>query len=198
MNGHWLDRMAALISVVLLGILAIGTYYLAEVAQRQAPLTPRPIAHEADYFVTGFALVKVNNKGDPIYRLTAKKMTHFPDTDTVEFDSPQTITLDPSKPTLTIVAKTGISKDTSNTGPELVTLNGDVRISRPADSQRGPLLIETQQLILNPDAQTAQTPLAVNIQSGSSTLKGVGMLFNQLTEQLSVFSKVQSTWAPRQ
>ena len=68
----------------------------------------------------------------------------------------------------------------------------------PADSKRGPLLIETQQLILNPDAQTAQTPLAVNIQSGSSTLKGVGMLFNQLTEQLSVFSKVQSTWAPRQ
>ena len=198
MNGHWLDRMAALISVVLLGILAIGTYYLAELAQRQTPVTPRPLAHEADYFVTGFALVKVNNKGDPIYRLTAKKMSHFPDTDTVEFESPQTITLDPRKPTLTIVAKTGVSKDTSNTGPELVTLNGDVRISRPADSKRGPLLIETQQLILNPDAQTAQTPLAVNIQTGSSTLSGDGMLFNQLTEQLSVFSKVQSTWAPRQ
>ena len=198
MNGHWLDRMAALISVVLLAILAIGTYYLAEVAQRQAPITPRLLAHEADYFVTGFALVKVNNKGDPVYRLSAKKMTHFPDTDTVEFDLPRTISLDPNKPTLTIVAKSGISKDTSNTGPELVTLNGDVRITRPADSKRGALLIETQQLILNPDAQTAQTDLAVNIRTGASTLNGVGMLFNQLTEQLSVFSKVQSTWAPRQ
>lgn len=198
MNGYWLDRMAALISVALLGALAIATYYLAEVAQRQAPVIKRAITHEADYFVTGFALVKVNNKGEPVYRLTAKKMTHFPDTDTVEFESPRAITLDPKKPALTITAKTGVSKDTSNVGPESVTLNGDVQISRPADGNRGALLIQTQQLILNPDAQTAQTAVAVNIKTGTSTLNGTGMLFNQLTEQFSVFSAVQSSIAPRQ
>ncbi len=73
---------------VLLAVLAAFTYYLAELAdQFRDSLRPRPLAHEPDYFVERFAVTRLNQQGEPLYRMSAERLTHFADDDSSEFDA---------------------------------------------------------------------------------------------------------------
>lgn len=191
MNPRVYDRMAALISVLLLAILAAGSWYLADMASR----TPGgdgngKLRHEPDYFVENLALTRLNNRGEAVFRLEAKRLDHYPDDDTTDFVSPTLVSLDPVKPLVTIRAERGHS---STQGLETELLD-NVVLTRAATPGNPALKIETDYVLLLSEEDIARTDHPVRITSGDSFLTGVGMEFNNGSRQLDVKSRVRGTW----
>jgi lipopolysaccharide export system protein LptC len=85
------DRLAIYLPVILMGLLALGTYWLA----RNTPTflggsdTQRPLTHEPDYFMRGFQVRTFDANGRLKTEVYGTEARHYPDTDTMEIDQPR-------------------------------------------------------------------------------------------------------------
>ena len=107
MHSRVHDRIAAGLSLALLTALALFTFYLAQVADREERARqPRGApSNEPDYFVDRLALLSMNERGEPSFRLEAQRLQHFPVDDATVFESPIVVSLDPGRPRLTVTAR---------------------------------------------------------------------------------------------
>lgn len=191
MKQRLYDRFAAVLSIALLTGLAGFSYYLAELASKaeQRPARARP-GHDPDYFVEGLALTRTNAAGAPTFRLSAQRLEHFPDDDTIEFRRPVLVSLDPDRPLVTLRAERGkASADAQRTD-----LHGQVLLVRAADRGRPELRVETDQVTLLPEEDIARTDRPVRVLLGASSLTGTGMEFDNAARTLKVRSKVHGIW----
>jgi LPS export ABC transporter protein LptC len=194
MNTRLLDRLAAIVSVALLGVLALFTFYLAELTRtRTAPEPGHARAVGApDYFVEKLALSTMNASGQPALRIQAERLKHQPADDSAAFESPMLVSLDPTQPRLTVRAAGGqITADSSQ-----VFLEGDVLITRAGSAKQAPLQITTDALTVLPRAQRLHTDRPITLTQGGQRLSGVGMDFDQTTRVVQVGSRVQAIWTP--
>lgn len=186
------DRIAAGISIALLAGLAAISYYLAELSARfERPDAPRAPAHEPDYFVEGLALTRLNREGQPVFRMSADRMLHYPDDDSSEFVRPTLVSLDPVKPLVTLRAERGMA----TSGGQQTHLHDAVRLTRAAHGDQPALRIDTDYVLVLPDEDLARTDRPVRITYGASSLTGVGMEFDNAARVLKVQSRVQGVWA---
>lgn len=193
MNARAWDRFAATLSVLLLAVLAAGSYYLAEMSRR---MTSEPahggLRHEPDYFVEKLVFTRVNALGEPAFRLSAERMLHYPDDLSTEYLAPSVVSLDPLKPTLKMVGDTGTS---SADGIE-THLHGNVVITRDASPNEPAMTVRTDHLVIFSNTEIARTDRPVTIERGASTLTGVGMEFDNSARSLTVDSRVRGLWQP--
>jgi lipopolysaccharide export system protein LptC len=194
MSARWYDRIAALISIALLAVLAAVSFYLAEKARRlDVPITKRVINSDPDYFIEGFSMTKTAPDGKPRFRLNATHAKHRPDTDGFELTQPVAISLDPGNAITRISAKHG----TTTNGRERTELDGDVVIDRRDKKSGDVLLIETAQLTLLTEQDLAQSDQLVVITQGASQIRGTGMVLNTVTRELRVLADVKVTLPAR-
>lgn len=187
------DRLAAGLSIALLAGLAGLSYYLAELSGRmERTVGAHAPAHEPDYFVEGLALTRLNPSGQPVFRMSADRMVHFPDDDSSEFQNPLLVSLDPARPLVTLRAERG----RATSGGEQTHLYDAVRLTRAAAGGRPPLQVDTDYVLLLPQQDIARTDHPVRITQGDSSLTGVGMEFDNAARVLKVQSRVQGVWAP--
>lgn len=187
------DRLAAGISVTLLLILAAGTYFLAQFSLRDTgPTTARALTHDPDYFVEDVVFTRINTHGDPVFRVSATRMLHYPDDQSSDFERPVLVSLDPQKPRVTVRADRG---STSADGKETV-LAGDVVLVRDAGANEPAMTIRTERATVYSETEIARTDQPVRIERGDSVLTGIGMEFNNAARSLRVDSRVQLTWQP--
>jgi lipopolysaccharide export system protein LptC len=190
-NARFYDRLAALLAIFLLSILAAFTYYLAEFANRGDKVADNKVVrHEQDYFVERFTLIKLNAQGQPTFRLAADLMKHFPDDDTIEFTKPRLISLDKSKPVITVVSESG------KAGPQgdITELFGNVVLTRAPYEVSKLLKMNTEYLLVDTNKETGTTDKPVKITQGASELTGIGMDFDNLNRLFALHSNVKSTW----
>jgi lipopolysaccharide export system protein LptC len=190
-NARFYDRLAALLAIFLLSILAAFTYYLAEFANRGDKVADNKVVrHEQDYFVERFTLIKLNAQGQPTFRLAADLMKHFPDDDTIEFTKPRLISLDKSKPVITVVSESG------KAGPQgdITELFGNVVLTREPYEVSKLLKMNTEYLLVDTNKETGTTDKPVKITQGASELTGIGMDFDNLNRLFALHSNVKSTW----
>lgn len=82
------DRLSLYLPVILMGVLALGTYWLV----RSTPLlllVPEPAAparHEPDYFMRQFSIKTFDATGRLNSEVLGNDARHYPDTDTLEID----------------------------------------------------------------------------------------------------------------
>jgi lipopolysaccharide export system protein LptC len=187
------DRLAALLAIFLLSILAAFTFYLAEFANRgEKPVESKVMRHEQDYFVERFTLVKLNAQGQPSFRLAADLMTHFPDDDTSEFVNPKLVSLDKKKPVITVMS------DSGKAGPQgdIMELFGNVVLTRAPSEASKQLKLTTEYLSIDTNQETGTTDKPAEITQGASKLTGTGMSFDNLNRLFALHSEVKSTWVP--
>jgi lipopolysaccharide export system protein LptC len=82
------DQLAIYLPVLLMGALALGSYWLV----RNAPVdkvaaADRPVNHEADYFLRKFSVKTFTAQGKLKNELFGGQARHFADTDTIEVDN---------------------------------------------------------------------------------------------------------------
>jgi lipopolysaccharide export system protein LptC len=194
LNARWYDRIAAIISVSLLAVLAAVSFYLAEKARRQ-DVTPvaRVPSSEPDYFIEGFAATKTTEDGTPNYRLTAKFAKHRPDTDGFDLINPVAVSLNPQSARMITRADNG----STTGGKDRTELSGKVTMVRidPKTGER--LVINTEKAVLLTALDRASSDERVVVTRAGSILTGKGMLFDNNTHELKVFEDVKLTIVPR-
>lgn len=194
MSGRLYDRLAALVSVVLVVALALFSYYLAELAERQQSRAASRLPHEPDYFVEQFAITKMDERGAPSFRLEADRLRHFPDDQTSEFEQPRVFTLDDDAPKVTIRADRGrATEDAVETH-----LYGNVVLRRQPLDGAPELVVETEYALVLSQQDIVRSDQPVKITQGANRLTGIGMELDNRARQLRVDSDVRSVWTGTQ
>lgn len=132
----WLwQRVSLYLPVLLMGVLALGTYWLVRSTPALlAAVTPPPPKHEADYFMRKFSVKTFGAAGRLKSELFGADARHYPDTDTLEVDSVRIRSFDEGGRLSTATARRAVS----NGDLSEVMLTGDARVVRePAISVTG-------------------------------------------------------------
>ena len=86
-SRYLLDRLSIYLPVILMGLLAMGSYWLLRATP--APLAPdveKPPTHDADYFMRRFKVQSFEVDGKLRSELAGQEIRHYPDNDTLEID----------------------------------------------------------------------------------------------------------------
>jgi lipopolysaccharide export system protein LptC len=124
-----LDSASVYLPIVLMGILALATYWLV----RNTPVLVEPPAavaarHEPDYFLRSFAVKTFDAQGQLKSEVAGDQARHYPDTDTLEIDRARIRSVGATGLQTVATAKRALS---NGDGSE-VQLFGDAHVVRAA------------------------------------------------------------------
>lgn len=81
------DRLSIYLPVLLMALLALGTYWLVRNAPTLvAPAAERPVRHDPDYFMRDFSVKTFDASGRLKTEIQGVQAWHYPDTDTLEIE----------------------------------------------------------------------------------------------------------------
>ena len=81
------ERLSLYLPVLLMGLLALGTWWLVRNAPRpQQPAQERPVGHEPDYYMRDFAVKSFDATGRLQSEIRGTLARHYADNDTLEID----------------------------------------------------------------------------------------------------------------
>ena len=123
------DRASIYLPIILMGVLALGTYWLVRSTPVfMPPEAPRPPSHEPDYFMKTFTVKTFDAAGKLKSEVSGAQAKHFPDTDTLEIDSARIRSFDAQGQLTTVTANRALT----NADASEVQLMGNARAVREA------------------------------------------------------------------
>ena len=128
-----------------------------------------------------------------INRLEGDYLEHFPDNKSYEIQYPRAYGIRPDKPVMVGTSKLGVVFDEG----KRIVLKGDAVLLRVGDNDNVPLNFSSQEIIMLPDEEITYTDLRGVAVSGRHTMTGVGMRYNNATQQLEVSKDTDVVVAPR-
>lgn len=133
LQAGW-ERVSLYLPVVLMGILALGTYWLVRSTPLLiAPGAQVPARHEPDYFMRKFAVRTFDEAGRLKSEVTGATARHFPDTDTLEIDAVRIRSFGEEGRLTIATAKRALAKGDASE----VELFGDARVTREPFIDKG-------------------------------------------------------------
>ena len=128
LKAAW-DRLSIYMPLLMMGLLALGTYWLARNNPGfSAPETAKEVRHEIDYFMKNFSVRTFDEAGRLKSEIFGGEGRHFPDTDVLEIDQARVRSL---RPDGSITVATGNRAYTNGDASE-VQLTGNARVVRDA------------------------------------------------------------------
>lgn len=179
--------------LALIALLAALTTWLSRIAQ---PLDAEPASlrsAEPDYEVERFQAIAYDVQGHPRYRLAAEAMRHHIDQVGTALIRPTFSYEHPHRPPLRAQAERGwISPD-----GERVELIDAVRVEQAAHADRPAILLDTEHLVLHPQARTLATDTPVRIERGNSHIVAQALRADANLGTLHLTGKVKSHYEIR-
>lgn len=170
--------------------LAATTFWLRYAVEAPPAQSARNKGHEPDSIVENFTLRRLSTEGTPQYTMAAKRMLHYPDTDTTELISPLFARTGTDGAKMTIQADRGnMTHDAA-----AAAFSGNVVLQREAGPGYPAFRARTEFLEILAEKNLIRTNRHVDIQEGSSTLSGIGMEFNKTTRQFSLHSQARGSY----
>ena len=193
------ERTSLYIPVLLMGLLALGTYWL--VRNTPASLAPegqRVVGAEPDYYMRKFGIKTFDDAGQLKSDVSGAEVRHYPDTDTLEIDK-ALIRSYSLKGRLT--TSTGDRALTNGDGSE-VQLIGNARVVREAavdvDGQEIPRLEfrgEFLHVFVNDERVKSHLPVVIN--RGSDQFAGDTFAYDNLDRIADLNGRVKVLLVPR-
>jgi lipopolysaccharide export system protein LptC len=129
-RGGW-ERVAVYLPIILMGLIALGTYWLARNTPIAAPVeAQRPVSHEPDYFMRRFSVKTFDPSGRVKSEVYGTEARHHPDTDTLEIDQPRIRSFDARGQLTVATARLALS----NADASEVQLFGNAVVTREAST----------------------------------------------------------------
>jgi lipopolysaccharide export system protein LptC len=127
-RGAW-ESLSVYLPIILMGVLALGTYWLARNTPVLGPAeVQRPASHDPDYSMKQFSVKTFDAAGKLKTEIHGTEGRHYPDTDTLEIDQPQIRSFNPRGELTVATARRAIS----NSDGSEVQLVGDAVVTREA------------------------------------------------------------------
>jgi lipopolysaccharide export system protein LptC len=196
-RGAW-DQVSIYLPIILMGLMALGTYWLA----RNTPVfslpeaTP-PARHDPDYYMRDFSVKTFDASGRLKSEVFGTEARHYPDTDTLEIDKPR-IRAYNARGEFTVA--TAIRALTNADGSE-VQLIGDAVVTREAtkgpDGRSTPTLEfrgEFLHAFLNTEQVKSHKP--VTLIRGGDTFTADSLDFDNVGRVIGLDGRVRGTLQP--
>ncbi|MDB5751706.1 MAG: kdsC [Ramlibacter sp.] len=199
--GRAVDRLSIYLPIMLMGLLALGTYWLA----RNTPVFSAPAAeaaptHEPDYFLRGFSVKSFDPGGRLQSEVRGAEARHFPDTDTLEIDQPRIRTYNLATGALTVASA---RRAISNGDGTQVQLIGDAVVTREAAAAAGQvrpqpkLEIRGEFLHAFLDVEQVRSNKPVRITRGNDRFDADSLEFDNLDRVMQLRGNVRGVLVPR-
>jgi lipopolysaccharide export system protein LptC len=194
------DRVSIYLPVILMGLLALGTYWLLRSTPPPGAAEPdKPPTHDADYFMRQFSLRTFDPAGRLKSELLGEEIRHFPDTDTLEIDRVHLRTYDDQGRLTVATADRGLS---NGDGSE-VQLMGNAVVLRDASTDiagklQPRLELRSDFLHAITDTEQVKTHLPVRIQRGTDEFTGDAMTYDNLNHVVELRGRVHGVMTPTQ
>ncbi len=195
-----MDQVSIYLPVILMGVLAMGTYLLV----RSAPPADqadagKPATHNADYFMQGFSVKTFDPAGRLKSELQGTEMRHFPDTDTVEIDKVNLRTYDNEGRLTVATAERGLS---NGDGSE-VQLFGNAIVVREASALKTgrtdpKLELRSDFLHVITDTELIKTHQPVRIVRGTDEFTADSLVYDNLNHLANLQGRVKGVLTPAQ
>ena len=196
--GRAWDRISIYLPIILMGVLALGTYWLA----RSTPAAPKAAAqraatHEPDYFLRRFSVKTFEPDGRLKSELNGAEAHHFPDTDTTEIKQPRMRSYNASGTQTVATADRALS---NGDGSE-VQLFGNAVVTREGnDSQGRPqprMEIRSEFLHASANSEKLKTNKPVTLKRGNDVFEADSMDYDNLDRVLQLNGRVRGVLQPR-
>lgn len=194
------DRFAIYLPVLLMGVLALGTYWLVRTTPVFSPEVPaQGPRHEPDYFMRHFSVKTFEPSGRLKNELSGVEGRHFPDTDTLEIDQVHMRSYSPEGQVTVATAKHALSNGDSTE----VQLMGDAVVVREAmiDAQGRSLpRLEFRGEFLHAytDTERVKSHLPVTLIRGEDHFSGDSMDFDNAAQTIELHGHVHGFMMPAQ
>lgn len=179
-----------LLPLILLTLLAGVSFWLERATQMENNPTGKR-QHKPDFIVDHFVVRRYNLDGQVQHTLAAKQMQHYVDDDSTELIEPELVYFGQAQPTQMSARRASLTRD----GKE-VTLREDVRVLRAEQVGQAELRIETNELHILPDQETASTNQPVRIVNGRSEIHGKGLKADHRKQMYTLLGRVRGTIQP--
>lgn len=197
-SGAW-DRISVYLPIILMGFMALGTYWLARNTPTAGPAqAQRPPTHDADYFMRRFSVKTFDPAGRLKSEVHGSEARHYPDTDTLEIDQPRIRSFNARGELTVATARRALS----NADGSEVQLFGDAVVTREAsngrDGQSRPRLEfrgEFLHAFMHTERVKSHKP--VELTRGDTRFTADSLDFDNLTQVLELRGRVHGTLMPR-
>jgi lipopolysaccharide export system protein LptC len=195
------DRLSVYLPIVLMGLLALTTYWLVRMAP--TPFEPELEAeptHEPDYYMRDFTLKIYGGDGRLKSEVIAIEGRHYPDTDTLELDQPRIRTVNSQGRVTTARAVRGLS----NADGSEVQLFENAQIVREAFTDakgeaqpRSEIKSEFLHLFANTEQVKTHLPVVL-IRGTRDQFTADHMDYDNLDRLMQLSGRVHGTIMPRE
>lgn len=198
LRGAW-ERLSIYLPVILMGFLALGTYWLASnTPVFSAPQAERAERHEPDYFMRRFEVKTFDGSGRLKSEVFGTEARHYPDTDTLEIDKARIRSFTEDGRLTIATAERALS---NGDGSE-VQLTGNAVVVRDAavDASGKPIprfVVRGEFLHVFMDTERIKSHLPVVMTRGGDEFSGDSMDFDNLDRVLNLQGRVKGYLAPR-
>lgn len=192
------DRLSLYLPVLLMGLLALGTWWLVRNAPvPQSPQAERPLRHEPDYFMKVFSVKTFDGMGRLHSEVQGTVARHYPDTDTLEIDQARMRSVSPEGRITVATANRALS----NADGSEVQLFGNAVVTRqPVRTPDGKMLprLEFQGEFLHAwtNDERVRSHLPVTLIRGNDRFTADSMEYDNLDQVLQLRGRVHGLLLP--
>lgn len=189
------ERAALYLPMLLMGLLALGTYWLVRSTPVFAPPPPdRPPRHEPDYFARQFSLKSFDASGRVRSEIVGAEARHYRDNDTLEIDQVRIRSFD-EKGHVTVATA---DRALTNSDASQVQLIGNALVVREAVGQAQPRMsIRSEVLFADLDNERVRTDKPVELTRGQDRVTADGMDYDNIEQVLQLSGRVRGVLMPR-
>ena len=192
------DRTAMYMPLLMMGALALGTYWLVRNTPTfTAPEAARQAGHEVDYFMQNFTIKTFDEQGKLKSEIAGNEARHFADTDVLEIDDARIHSININRQLTTATA----TRAYSNGDGSEVQLAGNARVvreaSRNAASRESPRMEfrgEFLHAFLN--EERVQSHLPVILIRGTDQFTGNVFAYSNLDQVATLTGRVRGVLMP--
>lgn len=198
LGGRVWDRISIYLPIILMGVLALGTYWLVRNAPLlSVPQPDKPVVHEPDYFMRRFTVRNFDASGRLKSEIFGAEAHHYPDTDTLEIIKPRIRTLN----TQGQLTEATADRALSNSDGSEVQLFGNARVVREATTDAAgrkvpSLQFEGEFLHAFMNAERLRSHKPVQLSRGRDRFTGDAMDYDHLARDLELRGRVRGLLVP--
>ena len=190
------DRAAVYLPVILMGLLALGTYWLARSTPVfTPPERPRVPTHDPDYFMKQFTVKTFDAAGRLRSEVTGAGARHFPDTDMLEIETVRIRSFNERGQLTTATANRALAK---SDGSE-VQLMGNALVVREAVAGKSAtprLQFKGEFLHAFMDTEQVKSDKPVDLTRGNDRFTADAMDYDNLAQVMQLRGRVKGVLAP--
>lgn len=192
------DRLSVYLPIILMALMALGTYWLARNTPVLAPAeTQRALAHDPDYFMRRFSVKTFDADGRLKSEVHGQEARHYPDTDTLEIDQPRIRAFN-ARGELTVATA---QRALSNADGSEVQLFGDAVVTREASRNgqgvpRPPLEFRGEFIHAFLETERVKSHKPVELRRGNDRFVADSLEYDNLEQVLELRGRVRGVLVP--